>query len=85
MPSIPGILISRKTMSGWRLCTIAIASRPLLASPTIRSSGHASFSRSMICSRIRRSSSATTADGAAEAKEAAIQTVVGSAGAGAIS
>src|SRR6185369_17858413 len=72
MPSIPGMLMSRKTMSGCRLCTIAIASRPLLASPTIRSSGHASFKRSMICSRIRRSSSATTAEGAAEVNEAAM-------------
>src|SRR6266700_3772579 len=64
MPSIPGILMSRKTISGSSLCTRAIASLPLLASPTIESSGQASFSRAMICSRIRRSSSATTALGA---------------------
>src|SRR5215472_7694000 len=64
MPSISGMLMSRKTMSGSRLCTIAIASRPLPASPTIISSGHASFSRPTICSRIRRSSSTTTAVGA---------------------
>src|ERR1700681_1785895 len=64
MPSIPGMLISRKTMSGSRLCTRATASRPLLASPTITSSGHACLRLVMIWSRIRRSSSATTAVGA---------------------
>ena len=32
-------------MSGSRLCTMATASRPLLASPTIESSGQASFRR----------------------------------------
>src|SRR6266542_1394525 len=67
MPSIPGMLISRKTISGSWFCTMAIASRPLLASPTIESSGQASFRRSIICSRIRRSSSATTAVGARKA------------------
>src|SRR6266536_1019286 len=46
---------------------MAIASRPLLASPTIESSGQASFRRSMICSRIRRSSSAMTAVAARKA------------------
>src|SRR5882672_3778514 len=66
MPSISGRLISRKTISGFKLCTTAIASRPLLASPTISSSGHASFRREMIWTRIRRSSSATTAVGAGE-------------------
>src|SRR3989441_5392066 len=64
MPSIPGMLISRKAMSGSRLRTIATASLPLPASPTIESSGQASFRRSAICSRIRRSSSAMTAVGA---------------------
>src|SRR2546421_3444917 len=64
MPSIPGMLMSRNTISGSRLCTIATASRPLLASPTITSSGQAAFRLVIICSRIRRSSSATTAAGA---------------------
>src|SRR5438046_2197875 len=58
------MLISRKTMSGSRLCTMATASRPLLASPTITSSGQACLRLVIICSRIRRSSSATTAVGA---------------------
>src|SRR5438046_2658140 len=66
MPSIPGMLISRKTMSGSCVCARATASRPLLASPTITSSGQASFRRAMICSRIRRSSSAITAVGVGE-------------------
>src|SRR5690349_4233501 len=63
MPSISGMLMSRKTTSGSRLRTMATASRPLPAWPTIESSGQASFRRSTICSRIRRSSSATTAVG----------------------
>src|SRR5215469_10404732 len=66
MPSIPGILISRKTMSGSRLRTMATASRPLPASPTIESSGQASLRRPMTFSRISRSSSATTAVGVGE-------------------
>jgi len=43
--------------------TRATASRPLAASPTISSSGHASRRRAATCSRIRRSSSAMTAVG----------------------
>src|SRR5450631_2002668 len=72
MPSIPGMLISRKTISGSRSRTMATASLPLLASPTIESSGHASFTRAMICSRIRRSSSATTAVGAVKGRMLAL-------------
>src|SRR5882724_10588832 len=67
MPSISGMLISRNTISGSRLRTRATASRPLLASPTIESSGQACFRRSTICSRIRRSSSAMTAVAAGKA------------------
>src|SRR2546425_2886335 len=71
MPSIPGMLMSRKTISGSSVRTMSIASRPLLASPTIKSSGQASFRRSTICSRIRRSSSAMTAVGTGEARMSA--------------
>src|SRR5439155_5768142 len=76
MPSIPGMLISRKTISGSRLRTLATATLPLLASPTIESSGQASFRRSIICSRIRRSSSAMTAVGAAGANEGGMRALV---------
>ena len=64
-PFSPGMRMSRNTTSGRCWATSCTASRPLRASATICSSGQASASRARNCSRIRRSSSASTARTAA--------------------
>ena len=60
-PVMPGMRMSRKTRSGCSCAVISTASTPLLASPTISSSGQTSARRARNCSRIRRSSSAISA------------------------
>src|SRR5437764_670444 len=63
MPETPGMCTSRKQTSGASASNRSIASRPLRASATISSSGHASASMRRIAVRSSGSSSAMSAIG----------------------